>query len=173
MHGSHKIRPCGALAPLVDTWLVASGGRDRTVHVHEVTVASADAGTATIRLVQTLADHSGTVTSVRFGNGGATLVTAAMDKNVIVHVSSVCQAAAHQSGVVHREEGTDMTRESWLRGRSQAAGKSPYAIQSQQLLRGSVHAMELDVSGGRLFLVGQERRIYTLDMTVPKATLKQ
>ena len=40
-------------------------------------------------------------------------------------------------------------------------------------MRGSVHAMELDVSGGRLFLVGQERRIYTLDMAVPKATLKQ
>ena len=48
-----------------------------------------DAATATVRRLQALADHSSTIMSVRFAKQGTILVTAAMDKTVIVHTCTV------------------------------------------------------------------------------------
>ena len=52
------------------------------------------------------------------------------------------------------------------------AQATPYTIHAQLVARGSIHASELDIEGEHLFLVGQDRHVWSLDVLAPKPTLK-
>ncbi|KAJ3130055.1 hypothetical protein HK098_006767 [Nowakowskiella sp. JEL0407] len=65
-------------------WLMATSSRDRLIHVFDIRRTQNSKGKELkFDLIQTLDDHSSTVTSVRFAEGGRKLISCAADKSVI------------------------------------------------------------------------------------------
>ncbi|KAI8927578.1 hypothetical protein BC831DRAFT_451960 [Entophlyctis helioformis] len=61
--------------------MLASASRDRLIHVYDASQASAQS--RSFDLVQTLNDHTSTITGLRFCNNGMRLVSCSADKSVI------------------------------------------------------------------------------------------
>ena len=80
-----------------EDFLLASGSRDRLVHVYNSRRKSADeyaAQQTPYPLVQTLGNHSAAVTALKFSRDGAKLLSCAGDKSIVIS-----SAPSQESGV--------------------------------------------------------------------------
>ncbi|ORY08103.1 WD40 repeat-like protein [Basidiobolus meristosporus CBS 931.73] len=63
-----------------DSFLVATAGRDRLIHVFDINES--------LKLIQTLDDHSAAITSTKFAMGGQVLISSATDQSIIFRKAS-------------------------------------------------------------------------------------
>ncbi|KAG0610533.1 hypothetical protein M758_7G073100 [Ceratodon purpureus] len=112
--------------------LLASGGRDRLIHIYDVNRG--------YDVVETLDDHTASITTVRFACNGLKLLSCSADKSVVFRnlsmTSSGCKASRY-----HQEIAT----------------------------RGTIYDMDIDASDKLVVTVGQDKKLNILSLTSGKS----
>ncbi|KAK3271495.1 hypothetical protein CYMTET_20160 [Cymbomonas tetramitiformis] len=114
--------------------LLASAGRDRLIHIYDASKSSKP-----YRLLQTIADHSSSITAVRFANQGARLLSSSADKSILFR------------HIAPRDDG----------------GCSRY--HGEVALRGTVYDLDVDGSDTRAVSVAQDKRINIWNVATGRA----
>lgn len=121
--------PCDTA--LTSNSLLASGGRDRLIHVYDVN--------RYYDVVETLDDHTSSITTVRFACNGSKLLSCSADKSVVFRdvamTKSGCKASRY-----HQEIAT----------------------------RGTIYDMDIDASDKLVVTVGQEKKLNILSLATGK-----
>ncbi|GLJ41959.1 hypothetical protein SUGI_0868700 [Cryptomeria japonica] len=121
-----------------DHCFLASGGRDRLIHIYDVN--------RNFDVIETLDDHSASITAVKFACNGSKLLSCSADKSVVFR------------NIVTTESGCKSTR-----------------YHQEVASHGTVYDMEIEPENNYVLTVGQDKKIKVISLTTgkPVRTFKQ